>query len=594
MLGADFRPYKVIFPIMTALFLTPATAQELVISAPEEIEDALRASSLTRVALAEETTTSQDIVAAAKADYRRFVSALYAKGYYSATVSIEIDGREVSSLSPFETPAQVATISVAVDPGPLFRFGRAEVTPLAPDTELPDEFQSGEPALSGLISQAARAAVQGWRDQGHAKVAVAGQSVTANHTDAELDVTVTLDTGPRLTFGNLEITGNEDVRTERVEAMIGFEPGMQFSDDNLDTIQRRVQRTGAFRFALVKEAEVANPDDTIDILVEVQEEQKRRLGFGGEIGSSDGVSLTAFWFHRNLLGGAERLRFDVALSREIEDNAELEYLVGTSFVKPSVFAPEGDFRTSISISREASESFREDIFEFNIGFDYRLTEDLFTYGGLRLTTTRTDLRPEKRDFLIVGAPFGLVYDNREITTDAREGIYAKAELFPFLGQRDADDGARLTVDARYYRSFAEESLTLAARGQLGSVFNARSGAVPESFLFLSGGGGTVRGQPFESLGVDRNGTVGSGEGFAGLSLEARYRLTDTIGAVGFFDYGFITEGDVFTGSGKSHSGAGLGVRYDTPVGPIRLDIAAPVGGDTDDGVQFYFGLGQSF
>lgn len=580
--------------MMALIVVSPAFAQELVISAPEEVEEALRGASLTRVALAEETSTTQDIFAAARSDYRRFVSTLYANGYYSGSVSIEVDGREVSAISPFEVPSQIDVVAVTVEPGPLFRFGDAIITPLAPGTELPEEFRSGAPALSGLIGQAARASVQAWRDQGHAKVALAGQSVVADHANGALNVEVQLDPGPFLTFGNLEITGNEDVRTERVEAMIGFEPGMQFSDENLDTIQRRVQRTGAFRFALVKEAETPNPDGTIDVIVEVKEDQKRRIGFGGEVGSSDGISANAFWFHRNLLGGAERLRFDVALSQKLEDNAELEYLVGTSFVKPSVFAPEADFRTSLSISREASESFREDIVEFNIGFDYRLTDDLFTYGGLRVTRTRTDLKPEERNFLIYGTPIGLVYDNRELTTDAREGVYARGEVFPFVGTQDADDGVRLTVDTRYYRTFGEDTVTLAARGQLGSVFNARSGAVPESFLFLSGGSGTVRGQPFESLGVDRNGTVSSGEGFAGLSLEARYRFTDTIGAVGFFDYGLITEGDVFTGSGDSHSGAGLGLRYDTPVGPIRLDVGTPVGGDTGDGIQFYFGLGQAF
>jgi len=588
------RRFGLAAAVAAAFEISPALAQELVINAAEEIEEILRGASLTRVALNEETSTTQDIVAAARSDYRRFVSTLYANGYYSGTVSIEVDGREVSSLSPFEIPDQINVISVTADPGPLFRFGEAVVTPLAPNTELPEGFSPGEPALSGLLGQTARAAISAWRDEGHAKATLAEQRVIADHPNDELDVTLRLDPGPRLTFGNLVISGNEDVRTERIEAMIGFEPGKQFSDENLDIIQRRVQRTGAFRVALVTEAETPNPDDTIDILVEVQEERKRRLGFGGEIGSSDGVSVNGFWFHRNLLGGAERLRFDVALSQKLEGSGDLEYLVGTSFIKPSVFAPEGDFRTSLTISREASESFREDIVDFQIGFDYRLTEDLFTYGGVRVTRTRTDLRPGDRDFLIFGTPFGLVYDTRELTTDARDAIYVKGELFPFTGQQDADDGLRMTLDARYYKTFGDDTLTLAARGQLGSVFNARSGSVPESFLFLSGGSGTVRGQPFESLGVGRNGVAGSGEGFAGLSLEARYRITNSIGAVGFIDYGLITEGDVFTGSGDSHSGAGLGIRYDTPVGPVRFDLATPVSGDTDDGVQFYFGLGQAF
>lgn len=584
--------------VVTGLGIAGVQAQELKISTTfidEDLSDALRAASLVRVVLEEESSTSQDLVAAAKADYKRYLSVLYQNGYYSGVVSIQVDGREAAELSPFETPDSVGTVQVEVAPGKPFTFGRAVVDPTAPGTELPEDFRSGVLARSGLIKQAADASIQGWRDVGHAKATLTGQSVTAAHRENALNVEIDINPGPRLTFGEMRITGNEDVRTERIRAMAGFPTGALFTDDDLETIQRRISRTGAFRFVVVEEAETPNPDDTIDVIVELQEEKPRRLGFGAEVGSSDGISVSGFWFHRNLLGGGERLRFDADLTQQLEDGKELEYTFGVSFLRPAVFAPEADFRASLDISREANSTFREDILTFDTGFNYRLSDELFLYGGIRLSATKTDLKPGKRRFRIFGTPVGATYDTRDIVTDARAGTFISGEVFPFVGERDADDGVRSTLDARYYKSFIEDDvLTLAVRGQLGSVFGATSGSVPESYLFFSGGGGTVRGQPFESLGVERNGNLSSGEGFAGLSLEARYRFTDAIGAVGFFDYGLITDGDVFTGSGDSHSGAGIGLRYDTPVGPIRVDIAAPVGGDTDDGVQFYFGLGQAF
>lgn len=591
---------KLVFALLvaTSLGAVSAAAQELQVRTTiddPDLTDALTATSLVRVVLNDEAATTQDIVASAKADYRRYVGVLYQNGYFSGTVSIEVDGREAQALSPFEIPEQIARIDVVVDPGPPFTFGRAEIVPLAPGTEIPEGFATGAPAESRLISRTARVAVQTWRDQGHAKARLENQTVKALHQKKELDVRLDLDPGPQLTFGTLEIIGNKDVRTDRIAAMAGFPSGELFSDELLDTTQRRISRTGAFNFVLVTEAETPNPDGTIDVVAEVQEQKPRRLGFGGEVGSSDGVLLSAYWFHRNLLGGAERLRFDAEIQQQIEDGAELEFSLGTTFVKPAVFAPEADFRVAASLSRDASDKFREDIFELDTGFDYRFTDDLFVYGGLRLTITRTDLKPGDREFRIMGAPIGVTYDTREVTTDALDGLYVSGELFPFIGQKDADDGVRTELDARYYLSFLEkDALTLAVRGQLGSVFGATSGSVPESFLFLSGGSGTVRGQPFESLGVERDGNTTSGEGFAGLSLEARYRITDTIGAVGFYDYGMITNGDIFNGSSDSHSGAGFGLRYATPVGPVRVDIAAPVSGDTDDGVQFYFGIGQSF
>jgi translocation and assembly module TamA len=84
-----------------------------------------------------------------------------------------------------------------------------------------------------------------------------------------------------------------------------------------------------------------------------------------------------------------------------------------------------------------------------------------------------------------------------------------------------------------------------------------------------------------------------GKTFLGGSVEARLKVGESLGLVGFFDVGRI-DADEFFGFGDWHSGAGVGVRYATPVGPIRLDVAMPVGGKTGDGVQVYVGLGQAF
>jgi translocation and assembly module TamA len=109
----------------------------------------------------------------------------------------------------------------------------------------------------------------------------------------------------------------------------------------------------------------------------------------------------------------------------------------------------------------------------------------------------------------------------------------------------------------------------------------------------------VRGQPYRSLGIDvtRGGGPSfliGGKYFLAGSLELRAKVSDKIGVVGFVDWGSIGL-DGFTGaSADSHAGAGLGLRYDTGLGPIRLDVAAPISGSTGDGVQIYVGLGQSF
>ena len=147
--------------------------------------------------------------------------------------------------------------------------------------------------------------------------------------------------------------------------------------------------------------------------------------------------------------------------------------------------------------------------------------------------------------------------------------------------------------------FAEATTLTVREEEICAVLGPELLDVPRDQLFYSGGGGSVRGQPYRSLGV----LVPSGSGsdfliggryFVAGSVELRAKVTKKIGVVGFFDAGSVGIDGFTGGSAESHAGAGLGVRYDTGIGPIRFDLAAPVSGDTGDGVQFYIGLGQAF
>ena len=109
----------------------------------------------------------------------------------------------------------------------------------------------------------------------------------------------------------------------------------------------------------------------------------------------------------------------------------------------------------------------------------------------------------------------------------------------------------------------------------------------------------MRGQPYQSLGVEEitgpNGPIKTGGmSVANLSAEVRFQVRERIGVVAFADYGEVWAEDGWNGGSVWHSGAGIGVRYDTPIGPLRFDVAGPTGGDTGEGVQLYLGLGQAF
>ena len=128
------------------------------------IERQIRNGSLLTSALDEDRTSGQDILAAARGDYARILGSLYDHGYYSVEVSILLDGVEAASVAPLDAPEQISDVVVIVDTGPQFRFSRADIAPVAPETELPSAYDVAEPASNGTIRPAATAGVEGWRN----------------------------------------------------------------------------------------------------------------------------------------------------------------------------------------------------------------------------------------------------------------------------------------------------------------------------------------------------------------------------------------------------------------------------------------------
>jgi translocation and assembly module TamA len=564
---------------------------------PRALDRALREASALRAARSEKTTEAQDLFAAARAEYGRMLGVLYASGHYSGVVSVTIDGREAADIAPLDAPGVIGTIAVTVDPGPRFAFGAVRVVPLAPGTVLPAGFRTGAPAESGRVSAAAQAGVDGWRAIGHARAAVTRQDIIADHARRRLDADLGVNPGPRLRFGPLTVVGQERMRLRRIVKIAGLPEGEVFDPAELRRVAERLRRTGVFRSVALSEDEAITRPDLIGITATLAEEKLRRYSFGGELSSLDGVTLQAAWLHRNLLGGGERLRISGEISQIAAQSSGVDYALGLTLDRPATTGPDvtGTFRFRIAHLDE--DDYVSDEGSIGIGLVRYKSERLTYRVGLDYSHARVEDVTGDHRFRNLSLPLGLTWDDRDKPLDARRGTYLDAEIKPFLGYGTTDSGLRVKADARAYRSFGEgDRLTLAARLQVGAVFGADLLQTPRADLFYSGGGGTVRGQPYQSLGIAilRNDFEIGGQAFLAASVEARVRVTERIGVVGFFDWGHVGAQDFFDDLGDSHAGAGIGLRYDTGFGPIRLDIAGPVSGDTGEGAQVYVGIGQAF
>lgn len=563
-------------------------------SSEDGLERKLRAASVVRQAQRDGSTDPQDLFAAALAEYRRLTEVLYANGYYSGVINVRIDGREAALIPATARLQSVRSIAISVTPGRPFTFGRAEIRPLPQTATLPEGFRAGARAGAQTVLATSAAAQAAWRDTGHAKVRVSTQDLSANHATNRLDVTIGLNPGPVVRFGSLLPEGSTQVRPTRIHEIAGLPVGQQFSPAEVTKAANRLRRSGAFRSVALSEADTLGPDNTLDIAAALVDAPQRRFAAGVELSNQQGLQLSGFWLHRNLFGGAERFRIEGEISDITGSGNEIDYRLGARLDRPASFGPDTTAFLRFDLSSEQEPLYDLDAVELGLGASRILSDHLTGSVELTFSHARTTDAFGTRDFTLAQLPLSLDWDQRSSELNPTSGHLVKASLTPYLGLSGAESGGQFKLDSRLYRSLGNDRLVAAGRLQFGSVVGSSLAGTAPDFLFQSGGGGTVRGQPYQSLGVASGGSTSGGRSFLGLSGELRARVSDSISLVGFADAGYIGAESLYDGSGNWHAGAGLGLRYDTSVGPIRLDVAAPISGDTGDGVQVYIGIGQAF
>jgi translocation and assembly module TamA len=171
---------------------------------------------------------------------------------------------------------------------------------------------------------------------------------------------------------------------------------------------------------------------------------------------------------------------------------------------------------------------------------------------------------------------------------------------PYLTTGDDNNAffAGETNISAYKSLHQEDRIVVAGRVRAGSILGESRAEIPASKRFYAGGGGSIRGYQFKKVGPldDQNDPIG-GRSVIELSAEARFRITERIGLVPFLDGGTVFTNPDFTTEGDDtiRWAAGLGGRYFTVIGPIRLDVAFPINKrDVDDDFQFYVSIGQAF
>lgn len=399
--------------------------------------------------------------------------------------------------------------------------------------------------------------------------------------------------GPRANFGAPVIRGNGTVKDSVITRAVAWKKGECYNQLKVDRTRTTLIENQLFSSVEVNAAEASIVDGVVPIQIEVKERVARSVGAGIEYSTDKGAGVYGSWEHRNLLNGAEKFISSLTLAERQQG------LKGTLRV-PAFMHDAQTLVLSSSLKRESLDAYEALTFDSSAGIERRLGVSLKGGLGVGYTLSQTeDTLTGTNNYALLSIPAFLEYDTRDDMMDARRGLLARVAATPYT-ETVGDGGQFLKMlgTGQYYLS--SDSIfwkpTLATRLSLGTIYGSKGNSIPADIRYYAGGGGSVRGYSYQSLSPYYLGEPVGGSSLAEMSAELRLRFTKEIGGVAFVDAGNAYASTTPDFSQSLYVGAGTGVRYYSPIGALRADVAFPLNGEDigEEGYQFYVSLGQAF
>ncbi|SCM77501.1 Outer membrane protein [uncultured Pleomorphomonas sp.] len=541
------------------------------------------------------------------AEYGRITAALYREGRYGGTIEITVGGQDPDAIAPDAVLPQPVKVAMRVTPGPLFRFGQVEITGAPPPGPEDTDFKKstpaeiglavGEPARAGAVTGSEKLLIDAWRRRGHPLASIVRRDTIAEHDSSTLDVAITVDPGPAATFGPLAVTGTSRMDPRYTAWMTGIEPGAPYDPAVIERGQKNLRRLQVFSSQRIEEAKALGPNGQLPLTLNVAERPLHVFGGGVSYATEDGAGVEAYWQHRNLFGHAESFKLSGAVNGIAGvDPKDFNYDLSATFTRPGIITPFTDFTAALEATRETPDTYTETAITAKVGLSHAITDELTASVGLGVTASRDEDAQGTDKFLLTGLPIGLAYDSRDDKTDPHEGFNAKVSAEPFYEANFGNAGVITDASVTSYLALDREGrFVIAGRLAAGSILGAPIDEMPNGRLYYAGGGSSVRGYAYRSLGPKDNGVVTGGLSRLEGSVELRAKVSESFGVVGFVDAGNAFASNYPDFADGLRFAAGAGIRYYTGLGPVRLDVALPLDhepGDSTFGV--YIGLGQSF
>lgn len=560
-----------------------------------------------------EASNGAQIAARAREDEALAVRILRSEGYYDATAI-------VSTEQVPEQPGQLRVLVTAA-PGDRYKFG--EINLAGAETVPPGlarealKLKSGDPIVAAEVEGAEANVLLRLPEQGYPFAELGMRDVLLNPETDLGDYTLPVNTGPRARFGGYTTEGDLAFDAEHVGVLARFERGDLFDRRKMDDLRESMVATNLFTSVsaeAVRTGETA-PDGTeyVNILVRQDAGPPRSLTASGGYNTGEGLRLEAAWEHRNFFKPEGAIRAAAVAGTQ-------EQSVNLSFRRSNAGKRDRTVLALVEAGRRNYAGFR--------GYTARLQglisrestpiwQKRWTWAyGAEIIATNEALGREPRlslsDAFFIGGLIGqLGYDRSDSLLNPTKGFRLLGRTNPeiSLGNGTQPYLRNLIEGSTYYP--VGDNLVVAGRARFGSIFGIERDELAPSRRLYAGGGGSVRGFGFQQLGPKIEVPnpkfnpekpkkakptlilpIG-GRSLTEFALEGRYRFGN-YGVVGFVDAGQVTESET-PGFSDLRFGVGIGGRLYTNFGPLRVDVATPIGRRRGEArVAVYISIGQAF
>ncbi|HWK37061.1 autotransporter assembly complex family protein [Sphingomonas sp.] len=540
-----------------------------------------------------ESANAAQIERRAREDAALLSDLLRSEGYYDARIATRVEPR-----------AGKLVVTLEAEPGALYRLSEVTLAGVERADGKSDALTRAfglakdAPVNSDAIAAANARLRTAVGEEGFAFAKVEEPEIVVDHATRTATLVQSLEPGTVRHFGRIVMTDPRRVfGPEHVQDIARFVPGQEYDASALDDLRRALIQTGLVSSARVTPVEGADTA-TVDVAVDLLPAPPRTIAGELGYGTGEGARAEVSWSHRNffppeggitlrgVLGTREQLG-SVVFRRNNFQGRDRVLTAQVNAAHTERDAYEADTLSIMGSLERQTNIFFQKAWAWSVGAELVASDerDVIVSTGA----------PRRRTYFIGALPTSLIYDGSDDLLNPTRGFRLGGRVSPELSLVGAAFGyARVQLDASAYQPVTPR-VVVAGRVRLGTIAGAPRDAIAPSRRFYAGGGASVRGYGYQDIGPrDPNNDPIGGRSLAEFSLEARVKAFGNFGVVPFLDGGNIYTSALPKFSGFRY-GAGVGVRYYSNFGPIRIDVGTPLNPQKGDPrVAVYVSLGQAF